>query len=116
NLNCFTGYPPDNARFKPENDNWMTLYHILDWINTNDHKALIQPYDIQYLRKGFDDPQANAPIWDMRPFTSKQRNHHIGFDYPYYAPTQSMPPSWPVQFNDKTVPDMNGYENDAIVD
>ncbi|KAF9392611.1 hypothetical protein CPB97_000064 [Podila verticillata] len=96
NLNCFTSYPSSNLRFKPEQDQWFMLYDILDRINSN--RLTFDREDIYYLRKGFDDPQANEPIWDMRPFNSKQRNH-MGYDHPRYAPTVSSPIVWMVPRN-----------------
>lgn len=55
NFNCFTSYPSNTARFKPENNDWRTLYNILDWTNRfSDSKNWLQPYHIQYLRRGFD--------------------------------------------------------------
>ncbi|KAG0018483.1 hypothetical protein BGZ81_010201 [Podila clonocystis] len=96
NLNCFTSHPSDTTRFKPESDGWYILYDTLRYINENiDHSVWLRPHHIRYLRKGFNDPQAHAPIWDMNPFISKQRNSHMGYDQPSY-PSSTIPP-WVVQ-------------------
>ncbi|KAG0088270.1 hypothetical protein BGZ93_010500, partial [Podila epicladia] len=110
NLHCFTSHPSPNARFTSEYNDWGTLYNILDWINTDRIRFFIEPYHIQYLRKGFDDPQAYALIRDMTPFISKQRNPHTGFEHPSFVPSQTM---WQVQ--PTGYPGMI-YEDKSIVD
>ncbi|KFH69965.1 hypothetical protein MVEG_04768 [Podila verticillata NRRL 6337] len=103
NLNCFTTsyYPSNNIRFKPENDEWYSLYHILNAINADTtywHTFnRLSQFDIMYLRKGFDDPRANELIRDMSQFNSKQRNHNrMGYDHPHYAPSTTIPMEWSI--------------------
>ncbi|KAG0040905.1 hypothetical protein BGZ82_006778 [Podila clonocystis] len=97
NLNCFTSYSSATMRFKPKGNDWNTLYETLSSINEyTDHSLWLQPQHIQYLRKGFNDPQAHVPIWDMRPFISKQRNNHMGYDQPTHTTNSTMLP-WLVE-------------------